>query len=141
MSGFRVSWRASSPGRMRPTLPYRLSPVCRCPRHHSPPRDMAVFAASLHSEGQRRADLGHQEQALTCYDQALAIDPKVSRVWNSKGHCLFVLRRYEEAIACYDQALALAPQNRESWDGKGDCLAALGRLDEAIACYDRAADY
>jgi tetratricopeptide (TPR) repeat protein len=102
------------------------------------PRDAAMLADSLHSEGQRLVEQGSHEQALACYDRALAIDPKIAGVWKSKGNCLFALRRHEEAIACYDQALALDPQSGEGWHNKGRCLAALGRCDEAITCYEQA---
>jgi tetratricopeptide (TPR) repeat protein len=87
--------------------------------------------ASLHA-------LGRREEAIRCFDQALAIDPRLAMAWNNKGFALNGLRRREEAISCFDQALAIDPRLGMAWNNKGIALAGLGRREEAIGCYDQA---
>jgi tetratricopeptide (TPR) repeat protein len=82
--------------------------------------------------------LGRLVEAIGCYDQALAIDPRLTAAWNNKGLPLADLGRREEAISCYDQALAIDPRWVGAWLNKGNALAALGRREEAIGCYDQA---
>ncbi|MCJ7530755.1 MAG: serine/threonine-protein kinase [Anaerolineales bacterium] len=86
---------------------------------------------SLHS-------LGHREEAILCYDQALELDPRHVKAWYNKGASLDSLGRYEEAIRCYDQALELDPRHVGAWNNKGSDLQDLGRHEGAIRCYDRA---
>lgn len=50
-------------------------------------------------------------EALQCYDKALAIDPQDADVWSWKGATLGALERDREAFQCYDKALAIDPQN------------------------------
>ncbi len=90
------------------------------------------------SKGASLAALGRHEEALRCYDQALAIDLQFAAAWNSKGASLAALGRHEEALGCYDQALAIDPQFAGAWDNKGVSLAALDRREEAINCFDQA---
>ena len=47
--------------------------------------------------------------AISCYDKAIKIDPNFSQAWNNKGLALYDLGRYEEAIECFDKALELDP--------------------------------
>jgi tetratricopeptide (TPR) repeat protein len=89
-------------------------------------------------KGSSLTALGRREEAINCFDQALAIDPREAMTWNNKGVSLYRLDRHEEAINCFDQALAIDPQHAMAWTNKGGSLAALGRWEEAINCFDQA---
>jgi Flp pilus assembly protein TadD len=54
-------------------------------------------------------ELNRYEEALACYNRALAITPNDARIWHNKGTVLFNLKRYTEATAVYDKALVLDP--------------------------------
>jgi tetratricopeptide (TPR) repeat protein len=95
----------------------------------------AVF---WNNKGVSLAALGRRGEAITCYDQALAIDPRDAAAWNNKGLALRALGRRAEAVSCCDQALAIDPRYAAAWNSKGLALAALGRREEAISCYDQA---
>jgi tetratricopeptide (TPR) repeat protein len=95
----------------------------------------AVF---WNNKGISLATLGRREEAISCYDQALALDPRYATAWSNKGKALAELGRREEAISCYDQALALDPRHAAAWNNKGSALCNLGRREEAISCYDQA---
>ena len=81
---------------------------------------------------------GIYQDAITCYDNALGIDPSFSDPWNSKGACLKLLGRHEEALIYYDKALELNPAYGTAWNNKGESLMQLGRYEEALSCFDKA---
>ena len=90
------------------------------------------------SKGNALAELGRREEALPCYDQGLAIDPRDARAWHNKGLALGNLGRFPEAIRCFDKALAINPRFVIAWNSKGLSLNKLGRRQEAARCYDEA---
>ena len=57
-------------------------------------------------------DLQQLDQALACYDKALALKPDYAEAFYSRGIALKKLGRLEEALASFDQALALKPDLR-----------------------------
>lgn len=82
--------------------------------------------------------LGRHDDAIVCFDKALAIDPRCAPVLENKGSSLNHLGRHEEAILCYDKALAIDPLNTATLLKKGVVLKVLGRHEEEILCYDKA---
>jgi len=61
------------------------------------------------------AKSGRDQEALQCFDKALAIDPKDAMVWALKGATLGTLDRHEEALQCFDKALAIDPRDVDAW--------------------------
>jgi predicted TPR repeat methyltransferase len=78
------------------------------------------------------------EQALECFDRALAIKPQFAEALSSRATAFLELGRTDRAIADFDRALALDPAHAISWNNRGNALAQTGRLEEAIASYDKA---
>ena len=64
---------------------------------------------------------GRYEEAIQCYDQALAINPDDKEGWNGKGDALDDLGKHEEAIICYDYVLRIHPDD-STWAMKGIVL-------------------
>jgi len=81
---------------------------------------------------------GKYEEAIRCYDKALALDPRNPAACHNKGNSLCAAGRYEEALRCYNEALVADPRDPKAWNNRGGCLVALGRQDEAILCYSKA---
>jgi tetratricopeptide (TPR) repeat protein len=81
----------------------------------SPIANLLIVDASdinqLYENGIILHNQGRFEEALACYDKALAIDPLNSNILSNKGLSLHNQGRFEEALACYDKALAIDPQD------------------------------
>jgi tetratricopeptide (TPR) repeat protein len=105
-----------------------------------PPALCQLTGGEWHIKGYSLNTLGRWEEAILCYDRAIALEPRGFASWSNKGSCLGDLGRWGEALACYDQALAIAPWDSNTWNSKGTCLTRMGRPEEALACFDRALD-
>jgi len=59
--------------------------------------------------------IGSYEEAIGLYEQVLARQPALSRVWMSYGHLLKTVGRREDSVAAYRRAIAIAPALGEAW--------------------------
>ena len=84
------------------------------------------------------ADLARYQDALACYDRALAIDTRYELSWVHRGIALEALGRTEDAMACCDHALQLNSRSEPALLTKGMMHGALGQLEEARTYCDRA---
>jgi tetratricopeptide (TPR) repeat protein len=95
-------------------------------------------AWQLLNKGAGLSQLGRHQEAISCYDRALELDPGLESAWTAKGVALGELKRLKEALTCYDRTLELNPDSADALSNKGVILRALKRIEEATACYDRA---
>jgi tetratricopeptide (TPR) repeat protein len=107
----------------RPTNPMRV------PNAHS---------TVLVGKGGTLLHLGQTEQALQCFEEALATDVNNAEAWVNKGLALEQMQRLEEALESYDRALALDKSITAAYLYKGGVCNQLQRHSEALECYDRA---
>mmetsp|Transcript_11547 Transcript_11547/g.12689 ORF Transcript_11547/g.12689 Transcript_11547/m.12689 type:complete len:328 (-) Transcript_11547:136-1119(-) len=100
------------------------------------PMDSLVW----YNQGWILDELGRLEEAITCYDKAIAIDDgeATKSAWNNKGYVLRHLGRCGEAITCYDRAIALDPGDFNAWNNKGAALNVLNKPRMALKCLDKA---
>ncbi|MGA9099784.1 MAG: tetratricopeptide repeat protein [Methanotrichaceae archaeon] len=89
-------------------------------------------------KGNALFDQTKYDEAISCYDKVIEIDPKNKWGWINKGIALSWLTKYEEAIKCYDRAIELYPKSINAWNSKGFTLAELDRFKDAIRCFDKA---
>jgi len=90
------------------------------------------------NKGKSLASLGRFDEAITCCNKALEIDPRNAKGWGNKGVSLHGLGRFDEAITCYNKVLEIDPRDAKGWGNKGISLDSLGRFDEAITCDNKA---
>ncbi|MBX2853406.1 MAG: tetratricopeptide repeat protein [Rhodobacteraceae bacterium] len=76
--------------------------------------------------------------ALSDYDQAAKLYPKLFEIWPNRGEVLMRLRRPAEAYESFDQALRLRPSDRPSLIGRGAALVAAGAPERALIDLDTA---
>jgi tetratricopeptide (TPR) repeat protein len=70
----------------------------------------------LNNKGTAVAELEKYNEALSCYDKALEIDPNGAHIWCKKSTVLLTnLAMYEEAIEQFDEALGINPGHADSW--------------------------
>ncbi|WLA62496.1 O-linked N-acetylglucosamine transferase, SPINDLY family protein [Bradyrhizobium diazoefficiens] len=95
------------------------------------------FAVALSNLGNASVTLDLQE-ALACFDKALAIDGNLAEAHNGRGWVLCRLRNYDEAIASLNRALAIKPAYASALANRALALQELLRIDEAMADCNRA---
>ncbi|MCY3024033.1 MAG: tetratricopeptide repeat protein, partial [Planctomycetota bacterium] len=77
------------------------------------------------------------EQALACYQDAVAADPSFAPAYNEMGMVLIDLERYEEAVAALQTAIRLDPLYADPHNNLGFVLRRLSRHTEAAEVYAR----
>jgi predicted O-linked N-acetylglucosamine transferase (SPINDLY family) len=82
--------------------------------------------------------LGRFDEAISVYQQALAINPDYAEAHNNLGLTLHALGQYNDAAATCRRAIFLQPNFAEAHDNLGNALYELGQFDEAIISYSRA---
>lgn len=103
-----------------------------------PPQKEELETREWINKGATLGNLGRPQEAITCYDEVLEINPKVAEAWYNKGNALYNLGRLQEAISCYDKAIGINPKDAKARNNKGNALYNLGKYQEAIRCYDEA---
>ena len=92
----------------------------------------------LLGKGQSLLSQDQVEQAIACFDEALALDPRHTELLVKKGDALEKLRRTKEALECYDRALEIDDSLTIAYLHKGGLLNRVERFDEAMHCYEQA---
>lgn len=97
------------------------------------------------NKGIALGSMGHHEEALQCFDRALAINPDDADTLSNKinalnnfGTALEEMGKWQEAIDCYDQALSIESDDVYALNNKGIVLKKMGRMEEALKCYNLA---
>jgi len=85
--------------------------------------------ADYHSEY-----VGDLEDAIACFDRALALKPDHFDALGEKGTALAALGRHAEAAEALAKAISLRPEITQLWLERAGALQHVGRHEEAIAC-------
>ena len=78
------------------------------------------------------------QEAMECYNKALAINSMYEQSWFNKGNSFSRIGRYKDAVKCYDKALKVNPEYFNAWINKGNSLNKLSRYREALKSYNKA---
>jgi tetratricopeptide (TPR) repeat protein/SAM-dependent methyltransferase len=88
--------------------------------------------------GMALARLGQHQEALMCFDAAIADQPDFADAHGNRASALMELGRVEEAVGGYERTVALAPNSVGDLLNLGTALHQVGRQEDAIASFDRA---
>ena len=102
--------------------------------HLLAPRDFAILNAC----GLTLARMERHDEALNCYDQALAIEPRFAPAWFNRGWVLERLGERARAAESYARTVELDPRNAFAWASMALLAAARGEPREARAQAERA---
>ena len=92
----------------------------------------------LLGKGQSLMNLGEAKDALTCFEQALELEPDNTDLLVKKGLAQEQLENWDDALASYNRALALDPGLTVAYLYKGGVCNRLQRYQEALQSYERA---
>jgi tetratricopeptide (TPR) repeat protein len=92
----------------------------------------------LLGKGHALLNLGQAQEAINCFDKAIALDPKNAGAFVKKGLALEKLQEMEQAVENYDRAIALDESFTLAYLYKGAVFGKLQRFQEALACYEKA---
>ncbi len=90
------------------------------------------------SLGRALSQKGRVDEAITCFQEALQINPGYAPAHVSLGNVLLQMGRVDEAITHYQSALQIEANDAEAQVNLGIALFQKGRVDEAITCFQQA---
>jgi tetratricopeptide (TPR) repeat protein len=90
------------------------------------------------NRGYVKSELGNNQEAISDYDKAIAINPQYAPAYNNRGIAKSALGNKQEAISDYDKAIAIDPQFAVAYSNRGLAKSALGNNQGAISDYDKA---
>jgi tetratricopeptide (TPR) repeat protein len=107
-------------------------------RNGGSPSRTTDHASVLLAKGQALLNLGQVENALACFDEAVASSPENASTHLRRGQALERLKRRSDAIASFNQAIALDPSLTQAYLAKGGVFNDQERYAEALECYEQA---
>jgi len=78
------------------------------------------------------------KEAVSAFDQAIALNPKYCQAWSNRANALCALKRYAEALDSYDRAVSMQPEYHQAWFNRGLLLTEMMAYGNAIESYNRA---
>ena len=95
-------------------------------------------ARDYYRRGRAESAAGRCAEALSDFDQAIALDPKFGAAFNSRGNEYFRLGDYERAIADYNEAVFLDPNPGVVYCNRAGAWLACGEIEIALDDYREA---
>ncbi len=97
-----------------------------------------LVARSFFSIGYLHLQLNENDQAVSAYDQSIALMPTFADAYTSRGVVKSALGNLEEAVADHNEAIRLNPEFVEAYINRGTAKRALNEHEEAISDFDEA---
>ena len=93
-------------------------------------------AALLTLQGRNQAALGHLEQAILWYDQAITLDPTLAEALYGRAQVYISHEEYDQAIADLDRVITLQPEWDEAYTGRLVAHLLAGNPDQAYMDFE-----
>lgn len=76
-------------------------------------------------------------EAIVCYDRAIALKPDYLWAWRAKGLAVQAQGNLDLAVTCFNKALEFEPGNATVLLDQGGVFLGLSKYDEALTCYNK----
>ena len=76
-------------------------------------------ADDWNKKGTKLFNEGRYEEAIRCYDEALALKPDAYKIWLNRGNACYKLGYYEKACGSYNEALKYKSDFIPAYTSKG----------------------
>jgi tetratricopeptide (TPR) repeat protein len=133
--------RFQSFAELRQTL-VRIAGLRVCTQSKNKPvKTEADLASEAYDSGVSADALGHLEEALGCYREAIKHEPlksQQSEAWCNMGKVLGTMTRHVEALECFDRALRIKSSDPHALVGRAGCLTQTRRYQEALNAIEKA---
>jgi tetratricopeptide (TPR) repeat protein len=70
--------------------------------------------SDLKAKGENFLENGQYDDALRCFEQAIAMNANDPDLWNFKAVVLRSMGRHEEAIECFNKSLKIDPRDKNA---------------------------
>ena len=101
---------------------------------------LALVAAHIQRGNAHQAG-GRLEEALTCYREALRLEPDLAPAYINMGNTLRAQGKLDEAVASFREALRIQPDCAETYYNLGMVLKTQGKRDEGQKCVEQALQF
>lgn len=114
------------------------------PAAEAPAEDTTVLdqktaqITALLGKGQTFLNMDKLDDAIVCFDEVLALDPKYAEALVKKGTALEKIGKLDDAIQYYDRAIEADQNMTLAYLCKGGVFNRLERYSEALECYEKA---
>ncbi|KAK2154104.1 hypothetical protein LSH36_276g01030 [Paralvinella palmiformis] len=98
---------------------------------------VVLQSRQLAIEGNKMANLGHYQNAIELFTEAVRLDPTDFRFFGNRSYCYDRLQQYEKALKDADKAIHLAPDWAKGYFRKGRALAGLKLYSDAEQAFMR----
>ena len=104
---------------------------------------MSIFGNSKTAEEWQKqstllVDQKRFDEAISCIDEAIKLEPNNVDVWMDKGYILYVAQKFAESLVCIDKLLELNPNDSNVWNFKSALLHDIGKFEESLSCINQA---
>lgn len=98
----------------------------------------AQSAADLVAKGLQKLEMGHNEEALKYYNQAIQNDPTYMDAYVKRAFVHSIMKDYTSAIADYDAIIASNPNLPHTYVSRGSAYNKLEKYEEALKDFNKA---
>ncbi len=93
---------------------------------------------AYYNRGNHYMRTGRLAQSLADFDQAIALNPGIQRIWYNRGLVLAEMNHADSALVSFDHSLRIDPKNADALNNRGAMKYRLGDLAGAAADFTSA---
>jgi len=91
----------------------------------------------LYLKGKKLVELKRYDEAITCFNEAIELNPKYKEAYNERGNVFLISGKADEALGSFDAATEIDPKYVEAWRNKEAVYLLIGSYGEVIKCSDQ----